>query len=121
MLDRVPIRPKARSSQTMSRITTTMFKMLFTFESIGTKLLSAQSNTPTTTMTRMTERIDIERLRASAVPMSHQPRYAGISAARQAAKEGEGQDCLERGKLACRGGAECGCRWANATPPRLCG
>jgi hypothetical protein len=36
-----------------------MFKMLLIFESIGTKLLRAQSSTPTRTMTRMTVRIDM--------------------------------------------------------------
>src|SRR5689334_13072559 len=41
----------------MSNSTTTMFKMLRTFGSMGTKLLSAQSKTPTSTITKMMVRI----------------------------------------------------------------
>jgi hypothetical protein len=53
-------KPNACKSQTMSRITTTMFKMFLIFASMGKKLLIAQSRTPTTTMTRRMVRIDMK-------------------------------------------------------------
>src|SRR5262245_60416743 len=61
----------------MSNSTTTMFKMLRTFGSMGTKLLSAQSRTPTSTITKMMVRIGMrERLQQGRCQPAKAPRRA---------------------------------------------